>query len=107
MIAATLALSYRSVRFSNTAHTMASVLLYMRTDGGHYTFEHVPFGFVTDLFGFQCNDFDRVAHFSVGCYAYGIAELCARKRSVSSAIVLWLFPVFAMFTVAALYEIIE
>lgn len=107
MIAATLALTVRSFRFSNAAYAMASVLLYMHTIGGHYTFERVPFGFVTDLFGFQRNHYDRIAHFSVGFYAYGIAELCARKRWVSSALVLWLFPVFAIFTVAAIYEIIE
>ena len=107
MIAAVLAGTFSRFRFSNTAYVLACVLLYMHTIGGHYTFERVPFGFVTDLFGFHRNHYDRIAHFSVGFYGYGIAELCARKRWVSSAIVLWLFPVFAIFTVAAGYEIIE
>lgn len=107
LIAATLAATFRRFRFSNMAYAMASVLLYMHTIGGYYTFERVPFGFVTDLFGFERNHYDRIAHFSVGFYAYGIAEWCARKRWVSSAWVLWSFPVFAIFTVAAAYEIIE
>ena len=107
LIVAGLAATFRTFRFSNAAYALASVLVYMHTIGGHYTFERVPFGLVTDLFGFERNHYDRIAHFSVGFYAYGIAELCARKRSVSSALVLWLFPVFAIFTVAAVYEVIE
>jgi putative membrane protein len=95
------------VRFSNTAYALMSVLIYLHTIGGHYTFERVPFGFVTDLFGFERNHYDRVAHFSVGFYAYAVAELLWARRLVRSVTVLVLFPVTVVFTVAALYEIIE
>ena len=93
--------------FSNTAYVLMSVLIYLHTIGGHFTFERVPFGFVTNLFGFTRNHYDRVAHFSVGFYAYGIAELLLKKKWVSSKLILFLFPVFSIFAVASIYEIIE
>jgi putative membrane protein len=107
LIVGTLVATARRFRFSNTAYVMMSVLVYLHTIGGHFTFERVPFGFVRDLFGFERNHYDRIAHFSVGFYAYPVAELCARKRLVASRLILFLFPVFTIFTVAAGYEIIE
>jgi putative membrane protein len=97
----------RGVVFSRTAYALMAVLLYMHTIGGHYTFERVPFGFVTDLFGFDRNHYDRVAHFSVGFYAYAIAEALVRAKAVRSRLVLFLFPIFAIAFVAMGYELIE
>jgi putative membrane protein len=107
LIVAGLALTFTKHRFSNTAYLMMSCLIYLHTIGGHFTFERVPFGLVTDLFGFERNHYDRIAHFSVGFYAYPVAELLLTKRWVSSRLVLFLFPVFTIFAVAAIYEIIE
>jgi putative membrane protein len=98
---------YPKVKFSNTAYAMMSVLVYLHTIGGHYTFARVPFDFATDLFGFERNHYDRIAHFSVGFYAYAVAELLYTRRLVRSAWLLYLFPIFTIFTVAAAYEIIE
>jgi putative membrane protein len=89
------------------AYVLMSVLLYMHTVGGHYTFERVPFGFVTNLFGFERNHYDRVAHFSVGFYAFAIAEALVRAKAVRSRLVLFLFPVFTIAFVAMGYELIE
>ncbi len=99
--------TYPRFRFSNLSYAMMAVLVYLHTIGAHYTFELVPFDFVTNLFGFQRNHFDRIAHFSVGFYAYPIAEILLRKQLVSSKLVLILFPVCVIFTAASLYEIIE
>jgi putative membrane protein len=107
LIVATLVAIYPRFRFSNAAYLLMSVLVYLHTIGGHYTFERVPFGLITDLFGFARNHYDRVAHFSVGFYAFAIAELIDRKQLVRSRWILFLFPVFAIFTVASSYEIIE
>ena len=107
LIVGVLVALYRKFRFSNTAYALMSVLVFMHTIGGHYTFERVPFGFVTDLFGFARNHYDRVAHFSVGFYAYAIAELSVRRRLIRSPWVVALFGIFAIFTVASVYEIIE
>jgi putative membrane protein len=107
-IVAVLVILYaRGIVFSPIAYTLMSVLLYLHTIGGHYTFERVPFGFVTDLFGFERNHYDRVAHFSVGFYAWAVAELLVMKRAVNSRLVLFLFPVFTIAFVAMSYELIE
>ncbi len=97
----------RRHEFSPTAYLLMSVLVIMHTIGGHYTFELVPFGWVTDTFGFARNHYDRIAHFSVGFYAFAIAELLLMKRLVRSRWILLLFPVFTILSVAAVYEIFE
>lgn len=108
LIALGLAVLYlRGVVFSPAAYVLMSVLLYMHTIGGHYTFERVPFGFVTNAFGFERNHYDRVAHFSVGFYAFAIAEALVRTKAVRSRVVLFLFPIFAIAFVAMGYELIE
>ena len=78
-------LYWRGFEFSPAAYGLMAVLLYLHTIGGHYTFERVPFDFVSQLFGFERNHFDSIAHFSVGFYAYAIAEALARKRAVPAA----------------------
>lgn len=100
-------LHVRGIRFSNTSYAMMSVLIFLHTIGGHYTFERVPFDLVTDLFGFERNHYDRIAHFSVGFYAYPIIEWLRAKRLVVSKFVLFTYPVFVIATIAMSYELIE
>ncbi|NPA81770.1 MAG: DUF2238 domain-containing protein [Epsilonproteobacteria bacterium] len=102
-----LVLTFKKFRFSNTAYFLMSVWVYMHTIGGHFTFAKVPFDFINDLFGWERNNYDRIAHFSVGFYSYAIAEILDRKRVVNSKVILFLFPIFSIATVAAVYEIIE
>lgn len=97
----------RYYRFSNTSYILMSVFIILHTIGGHYTFERVPFDAVTEYFGFERNHYDRLAHFSVGFYAYPVAELLTRKRLVRTRWIVSLFPVFAIVTVAGVYEIVE
>jgi putative membrane protein len=108
IIVMTLTVLYvRGVRFSNTAYAMMSVLIFLHTIGGHFTFERVPFDLVTDFFGFERNHYDRIAHFSVGFYAYPIVEWLRAKRLVASNFLLCTYPVFAIATIAMSYELIE
>lgn len=93
--------------FSNTSYVLMSVFIILHTIGGHYTFERVPFDWVSEFFGFERNHYDRIAHFSVGFYAYAIAEVLMVKRLVRTRWMISLFPVFAIATVAGMYEIIE
>ena len=86
---------------------MMSFLLILHTIGGHFTFERVPFDFVNDLLGSSRNQYDRFAHFTVGFYAFPIAEILLEKKLVRSKTVLLLFPILAVFTIASAYEIIE
>jgi putative membrane protein len=107
LIVAALVVSRRWFAFSNTAYLMMAFLIFLHTIGGHYTFARVPFDWVTDLFGFSRNHYDRMAHFTVGFYAYPLAELLLRKRLVASRFVLFLFPVCFILAVAGAYEIFE
>lgn len=108
IIVAVLSLLYwRGVRFSNTAYLMMSILIYLHTIGGHYTFEKVPFGWVTENFHFARNHFDRIAHFSVGFYAYAIGEWLYARRLVVNRFLLFTYPVFVIATVAMTYELVE
>jgi putative membrane protein len=97
----------RGVRFSNASYCFMSVLIFLHTIGGHYTFAQVPFDWVTQTFGFERNHYDRIAHFSVGFYAYAVAEWLWMKRLVVNRFLLWTYPVFVIATIAMSYEIIE
>lgn len=100
-------LYWRGIRFSSTAYVLASILIYLHTIGGHYTFAQVPFDWVTDFFDFERNHYDRVAHFTVGFYAFLIAEWLYAKQLVSNKFLLFTYPVFAIAAIAMSYELVE
>ncbi len=97
----------RGVRLSTLSYVLMSVLVFLHTIGGHYTFALVPFGWVTDFFGFQRNHYDRVAHFSVGFYAFPVVELLERYRVMRLRWASLAFALMAIVSVAAFYELIE
>lgn len=97
----------RQHTFSKLSWCMLFALPILHTIGGHYTFERVPFGWITDLFGFERNHYDRIAHFSVGFYAFAIAEYIEAKAIITRRPYVVMFAIFAIFTVAAGYEILE
>ncbi len=106
-IVVTLVVLYiRGVRFSPLAYVLMSVLPYWHTVGGHYTFERVPFGWFNHAFGFKRNMYDRVGHFSVGFYAFGIAEYLTSRKGISKPLAC-LFGLFAIGFVAMSYELFE
>lgn len=107
LVAIILILYVKNIRFSNTAYAFMFVLIYLHTIGGHYTFSEVPFQWVTDTFNFSRNHFDRVAHFSVGFYAFAIAEWLFVKRLVTTKFLLFTYPIFVIASVAMSYEVIE
>jgi len=95
------------IRFSNTAYLLMSILIFLHTIGGHYTFAQVPFDWFTNFFGFERNHYDRIAHFSVGFYAYAIAEWLWSKRLVARRFILFTYPIFVIATIAMSYELVE
>lgn len=97
----------RGIRFSNTSYALMSVLTFMHTVGGHFTFERVPFDWFSDMFGFERNMYDRVAHFSVGFYAYALAEYLSVRKLVNTKWLVYLVPLFFIVSVAAVYEMFE
>lgn len=107
LIVCILIFTYPKYKFSNGSYLMMAIFIFMHTIGGHYTFARVPFDFVNDLFGFERNNYDRFAHFSVGFYAYPIIEFIKDKKISASTLFAYLFAIFAIMSVAAAYEIIE
>ncbi|MBI2439559.1 MAG: DUF2238 domain-containing protein [Candidatus Moranbacteria bacterium] len=108
IIVGALVFAYRKgVRFSMMAYAFMFVLIYLHTIGGHFTFAQVPFDWVTDFFGFERNHYDRIAHFSVGFYAFALAEWLWEKKLVANRFLLFTYPVFFIATIAMSYELIE
>lgn len=106
IVVALVVLYVRGIRFSALAYLFMAVLPYWHTVGGHYTFERVPFGWFDRAFGFQRNMFDRVGHFSVGLFAFGILEYLLTRNAMSRPLAC-LFAIFAIAFVAMSYELIE
>jgi putative membrane protein len=97
----------RGFRFSNTSYALMFVLLYLHTIGGHYTFERVPFDWFNELFGYERNMYDRIAHFSVGFYAYPFAEYLTKRKLANKTWLIYFTSFCFIVTIAAGYEIVE
>ncbi|MCL9776633.1 DUF2238 domain-containing protein [Vibrio methylphosphonaticus] len=96
----------RRFTFSNLAYILMFIWLALHTIGAKYTFAEVPFNWFNELIGSERNNFDRVAHFSIGLYAFAIAEY-VYQTNVMNRIPATLFALFAIMSLAAAYEIIE
>lgn len=107
VVAALVILYIKKIRFSNTSYILMYVFIIMHTIGGHYTFANVPFDWFTNFFGFERNHYDRIAHFTVGFYAYPIAEILLARGLVAKRWVALLFGIFTIMATAAAYEIFE
>ena len=107
LLVGAMTITYRQFRFSNTAYACMAIWCAMQIIGAHYTFEFVPFGFITDLFGFERNHYDRVAHFAVGLGGIAIAELLWRRRMVNSVPTAAWFSLVFILALAGLWELVE
>jgi putative membrane protein len=96
----------RTFKFSKLAYLLMFIWLSLHTIGAKYTFAEVPFDWFNQLIGSERNNFDRVAHFSIGLYAFPIAEYVYRTR-VMNKLPSIMFALFAIMSLAAAYEIIE
>ncbi|WP_010429619.1 DUF2238 domain-containing protein [Vibrio cyclitrophicus] len=92
--------------FSKTSYALMFIWLILHTIGAKYTFAEVPFDWFNNMIGSERNNFDRVAHFTIGLYAYPLAEFLIRKK-LAQPILACFFALFAIMSVAASYEIIE
>lgn len=100
-------LYFTESKFSNLAYIMMGIFPIMHIIGAHYTFANVPFDLFNHLFGFTRNMYDRVAHMTVGFYAFGISEFLFVKNLVNSKFVAWTYALFTIMAIAAAYEIFE
>ena len=99
--------TYKKFRFSNIAYFILFIWMVMQVVGAQYTFERVPFDFITNLFGFERNHYDRMAHFTVGCSAFLISEFVYRKRFVSGKSMAVIFGILFIMALANFWELVE
>ena len=97
----------QGVKLSNVAYLLMAIYLYCHTIGGHYTFAIVPFSFVTEFFGFERNNFDRMCHFMVGFFAYAGLEYYESRNLIKGRTLAIFLVVMAFFGVAAVFELVE
>jgi putative membrane protein len=60
---------YKGVKFSWLLKLSMFIQAFILIFGGHYTYEHVPFGeWMKDIFGFTRNHYDRLGHLAQGFF---------------------------------------
>lgn len=101
------AMGFRRFRFSNLSYFLVGFLLFFQTLGAHYFFYRVPFDFITQLFDFNRNHFDRLVHVAVGFYAYPAAEFLVRRKIVLHRKAVYVLSFALIMAVAGLYEVFE
>ena len=97
----------RLFRFSLAAYACFFVWMMLQTIGAHYTFELVPMDWLKEPLGLVRNPYDRIAHFTVGWFAFPFAELFLRKGWVRSAAFAAFFAVMTVVAIAGLWELVE
>jgi putative membrane protein len=107
IVAILIALYYKNIRFSMVSYALMSVLIFMHTWGGHYTFALVPFDWFNNFFGFERNMYDRVAHATVGFYAYPLIETLIRHKIVNKKWYAYFSAFMVIPAIAAFYELFE
>ena len=99
--------TYKKFRFSNTAYFILFVWCVLQIIGAQYTFERVPFDYITNLFGFERNHYDRLAHFTIGCSSFLISEFVYRKGFVSGRAMAICFGIIFIMAMANAWELVE
>ena len=97
----------RMFRFSLAAYSCFFAWMMLQTVGAHYTFELVPMDWLKEMLGLVRNPYDRIAHFTVGWFAFPFAELFLRKGWVRSAALAAFFAVMTVVAMAGLWELVE
>ena len=97
----------RLYRFSLAAYACFFVWMMLQTIGAHYTFELVPMDWLKEPLGLVRNPYDRIAHFTVGWFAFPFAELFLRKGWVKSVVFAAFFAVMTVVAMAGLWELVE
>jgi len=99
--------TYSKFQFSKTSYTIIFAWLILHTIGAHYSFELVPFDFITELFNFSRNNFDRLAHFIIGLNSFCVAEFFLKTKKVSSVGVAAFVGILFIMAMANAWELIE
>jgi putative membrane protein len=106
---AVLLVTRHSFRLTPLAYTLVLAHCIILMVGGHYTYAHVPlFDWLGELFGWQRNNFDKLAHFAQGFVPAVLArELLLRKAVVNGRGWLGFLVVCFCLALSATYELLE
>lgn len=98
----------KKIRFSNLAYGMMAFLIFWHTVGAYFTFEKVPFETVSALLGGDGrNMYDRIGHFSVGFYAFAIAEWLSKTVLQKHRYLSVFMAIACIGLIGSLYEVLE
>lgn len=116
VLAATLALSWRTFRLSRFSYLLLFAFLALHEIGAHYTYSEVPYDALwqsltghtlSSSMGWERNHFDRLVHFLYGLLlAYPVREFYLRVVSVRGV---WgyLLPLGFTMSTSMIYELLE
>ncbi len=100
--------SVNRFQLSDLSYLLLFMFMSLHAIGAHYTYGQVPVGYwIRDQFGWNRNDFDRIAHFSYGLlFAYPIREVFLRTSNIRG---FWSFflPVDVILATSAFFELLE
>jgi putative membrane protein len=108
-----LALTARSLRFSNFAYTCLFVFFVLHEIGAHYTYSEVPWREWLQAAGVDGsrftgrNHYDRLVHFSYGLLMLPAAWELFQQRARPTRIWRYVLPVMFIMGHSVLYELIE
>lgn len=102
-------LSYYKFRLSNFSYLAIFVMLTLDILGAYYTFGETPWGhWLSRIFGWQRNNYDRIAHFSYGLLIAPVAaEIFAKFTPVKNKFILYVAAFAVILSGGSIYEIME
>lgn len=108
-----LALTARSLRFSNFAYTCLFIFFVLHEIGAHYTYSEVPWREWLQAVGVDGarfsgrNHYDRLVHFAYGLLMLPAAWELFQQRATPTRIWRYILPVTFIMGHSVLYELIE
>ncbi len=100
-------LTYKKFQFSKTAYFILFAWCVLQIIGACYTFERVPLNDFTHLFGAGRNNYDRIAHFTIGVSSFVVSEFLWRKKIIPSLKWAALFGIIFIMALANFWELVE
>ena len=104
-----LALTRKNFPLTPLLYTLILIHSVILMVGGHYTYAEVPaFDYLSEVFGWERNNYDKVGHFAQGFIPAIVArEILIRKNVVSGQRWLFFIVVSICLAFSAFYELIE
>lgn len=103
-----LQLSYKKIRFSDFTYSLILLHCIILMIGGHYSYAKVPvFDYLTELFDWSRNNYDKVGHFAQGFVPCAILREVLVQKKVVTGRWLVLFCLSFCLAFSAFYELIE